>query len=73
MKKSPGSSNPSKYLDVKKSDTAGTSGGAPMGSFPITNLAKAKITLKLARNAPFLKGIKDSIYEKDNIFKKGEK
>ena len=73
MKKSPGSSNPSKNFDVKKSDFTGTSGGAPKGSFPINNLAKARSTLKLARNAPFPREIKEAIYKKYPDLKKGEK
>lgn len=64
MEKRAGGSNVGEYKNVKKSDFAGTSGGAPKGSFPINTLARAKSALKLAHNAPNPDGIKRKVYAK---------
>jgi len=64
LQKKPGGSNVGKYSDVKKSDFASSTGGAPKGSFPINTLARAKSALKLAHNAPNATKIKQAVYKK---------
>lgn len=67
-----GGSNVGKYKDVKSSDMAGTSGGAPKGSYPINTVSRAKSALKLAHNAPNPSGIKSAVYKKYPELKKGK-
>lgn len=62
MKKKPGGSNVGKYKDVKS--FAGTSGGAPAGSFPINTRKRAKAALAYAHNAPKPAGIKAAVHKK---------
>jgi len=59
-----GGSNVGKYKDVKKKDFAGTSGGAPKGSFPINTLKRAKAALSYAHNAPDPAGIRAAVKRK---------
>jgi len=61
------------YKNVSKKDFAGTSGGAPRGSYPINTLARAKSALKLAHNAPNPAGIRRAVYKKYPSLKKGKK
>lgn len=69
-KKKPGGSNVGEYKKVKKSDFAGTSGGAPSGSYPINTKKRAKAALAYARNAPNPDGIKNKVYKKYPSLKK---
>ena len=64
MEKRPGGSNVGEYKKVKSSQFAGPSGGAPMGSYPINTLKRAKSALLLAHNAPNPAGIKRAVYKK---------
>ena len=61
-RKKQGGSNVGKYK--KGIAFAGTSGGAPAGSFPINTLKRAKSALKLAHNAPRPAGIRAAVYRK---------
>lgn len=63
-KSKPGGSNVGKYKNVSQKDMAGTSGGAPKGSYPINTKSRAKSALKLAHNAPNPAGIKSAVYKK---------
>lgn len=73
LKKRAGGSNVGEYKNVSKKDFAGTSGGAPKGSYPINTLKRAKSALKLAHNAPNPPGIKKAVYKKYPTLKKGKK
>jgi len=64
MEKRPGGSNVGEYKSVKKSEFAGPAGGAPMGSYPINTLKRAKSALAYARNAPNPEGIRKAVYKK---------
>lgn len=64
MKKKAGGSNVGKYKTVKKKDFAGTSGGAPQGSYPINTLKRARAALAYAHNAPNPSGIRKAVYAK---------
>lgn len=59
-----GGSNVGDYKKVKKKDFAGPAGGAPVGSYPIDTLRRAKSALRLAHNAPRPEGIKKAVYKK---------
>lgn len=74
MERKPGGSNVGNYKNVSKKDFAGPAGGAPMGSFPIPNIKKAKSALKLAHNAPNPAGIRAKVLTKyPSLRKKNEK
>lgn len=62
MKKKPGGSNVGKYKSV--SSFAGTSGGAPKGSYPINTRKRAKAALAYAHNAPNPSGIRSAVHKK---------
>lgn len=62
-KKKAGGSNVGKYKSVSSSEFAGTSGGAPKGSFPINTKSRAKAALSYAHNAPNPSGIKAKVYK----------
>lgn len=62
MRKKPGGSNVGKYKGVKS--FAGTSGGAPSGSFPINTRKRAKAALAYAHNAPKPSGIRAAVHRK---------
>ena len=62
MKKKPGGSNVGKYKDVKS--FAGSSGGAPQGSFPIDTRERAKAALSYAHHAPNPSGIREAVHKK---------
>ena len=64
MKKKAGGSNVGEYKNVSKKDFAGTSGGAPKGSYPINTKARAKAALAYAHNAPNPSGIRRAVYKK---------
>ena len=64
MEKRPGGSNVGEYKTVSKKQFAGPSGKAPMGSYPINTLKRAKSALKLAHNAPNPAGIRNAVYKK---------
>lgn len=64
MHERPGGSNVGQYKNVSKEDFAGTSGGAPKGSYPINTKKRAKAALAYAHNAPNPEGIKRAVYEK---------
>ena len=64
LEKKPGGSNVGEYKTVKKSDFAGTAGGAPKGSYPINTKKRAKAALAYAHNAPNPEGIKRKVYAK---------
>ena len=70
--KKPGGSNVGKYKNVSSKDMAGTSGGAPKGSFPINTEKRAKSALKLAHNAPNPAGIKAAVKRKYPSLGKGK-
>lgn len=71
-RKKPGGSNVGKYKNVKKSDFAGTAGGAPAGSYPINTKKRAKSALKLSHNAPNPSGIKNKVYKEYPSLKKNK-
>lgn len=73
MKKKPGGSNVGEYKNVKKSEFAGPSGGAPKGSYPINTKKRAKAALAYAHNAPNPSGIKRKVYEEFPSLKKSNK
>ena len=73
MEKKPGGSNVGEYKNVKKSDFAGTKGGAPQGSYPINTKKRAKSALKLAHNAPNPEGVKEAVYKKYPSMKRKDK
>lgn len=62
--KKPGGSNVGKYKSVPKSEFAGTSGGAPKGSYPINTRKRAKAALAYAHNAPNPSGIRSAVHKK---------
>lgn len=62
--KKPGGSNVGKYKDVKSSEFAGKSGGAPAGSYPINTKKRAKAALSYAHFAPNPAGIKAKVHAK---------
>lgn len=64
MRDRPGGSNVGEYEDVKKSDFAGPSGGAPSGSYPINTRKRAKAALAYAHNAPNPEGIRRAVHRK---------
>ena len=64
LEKRPGGSNVGKYKKVAKKDFAGPSGGAPIGSFPINTLKRARAALAYAHNAPSPAGIRRKVYAK---------
>ena len=70
MKKKAGGSNVGKYKDVSQSEMAGTSGGAPKGSYPIDTLKRAKAALSYAHNAPNPAAIRAKVYKKYPALKK---
>lgn len=69
----PGGSNVGKYKKVPSKDFAGTSGGAPRGSYPINTEKRAKAALAYAHNAPNPSGIKSKVYNKYPELKKSGK
>lgn len=73
MEKKRGGSNVGEYKNVKKSEFAGPSGGAPAGSYPINTKKRAKSALKLAHNAPNPEGIKKAVAKKYPGLKKKKK
>jgi hypothetical protein len=68
-----GGSNVGKYKNVSSKDFAGTSGGAPKGSYPINTAKRAKAALAYAHNAPNPSGIKAKVYSKYPEMKKSGK
>lgn len=70
MKKRAGGSNVGKYKNVSKKSFAGPAGDAPIGSYPIDTLKRAKAALAYAHNAPNPAGIKASVYRKYPALKK---
>lgn len=72
LEKKPGGSNVGEYKSVSKKDFAGTSGGAPKGSYPINTLKRAKAALAYAHNAPRPAGIKRAVQKKYPSLKKGK-
>jgi len=64
MEKKPGGSNVGEYKSVKKKEFAGTKGGAPVGSYPINTLKRAKAALSYAHYAPDPEGIKRAVYKR---------
>lgn len=64
MEKRAGGSNVGEYKTVNKKEFAGPAGKAPMGSYPINTLKRAKSALKLAHNAPNPAGIRSAVYKK---------
>lgn len=64
LNKKAGGSNVGKYKKVSKKDFAGTSGGAPAGSYPINTKKRAKAALAYAHNAPNPAGIKAAVRKK---------
>lgn len=62
--KKPGGSNVGKYKKVPSKDFAGTSGGAPAGSYPINTRKRAKSALSYAHNAPNPSGIRRAVAKK---------
>lgn len=74
MQKKAGGSNVGAYKNVSKKDFAGTSGGAPAGSYPINTKKRARAALAYAHNAPNPSGIKKAVYRKYPALKsKGKK
>lgn len=73
MKKRAGGSNVGKYKDVAKKNFAGTSGGAPKGSYPINTEKRAKAALSYAHNAPNPSGIRKAVHSKYPSLGKGKK
>lgn len=71
--KKAGGSNVGKYKTVSSKEFAGTSGGAPKGSYPINTAKRAKAALAYAHNAPNPAGIKAKVYTKyPDMKKKGK-
>lgn len=68
-----GGSNVGKYKNVSSKEFAGTSGGAPKGSYPINTAKRAKAALAYAHNAPNPAGIKAKVYAKYPEMKKSSK
>lgn len=64
MQQQSGGSNVGKYKNVSKKDFAGTSGGAPPGSYPINTRKRAKAALSYAHNAPNPAGIVSAVHKK---------
>lgn len=64
MEEKPGGSNVGEYKSVRKKNFAGPAGGAPMGSYPIDTLKRAKAALSYAHNSPNPAGIKKAVYKK---------
>lgn len=64
LSKRPGGSSIGEYKNVKKSDFAGPSGGAPQGTYPINTRKRAIAALAYARNAPNPAGIKRAVRRK---------
>lgn len=73
LEKKPGGSNVGSYKTVKKSDFAGTAGGAPKGSYPINTKKRGRAALAYAHNAPNPEGIKSAVYKKYPSLKKNSK